>query len=48
MDEKLICLGCKKEMKKANIETEEGDWYVGWLCGCRAENGNDRIKEGEK
>lgn len=30
-----ICPYCKDDMVKAVIQTDEGDWYVAWLCACK-------------
>ena len=33
----FICPDCGAPIKKANVQNEEGDWSVHWLCGCKVD-----------
>ena len=33
----LACPDCGEELVKGQLELEDGDWLVVWLCGCEAE-----------
>lgn len=33
----LACPDCGEELVKGQLELEDGDWLVVWLCGCEAD-----------
>jgi hypothetical protein len=33
----MECPDCGEELVKGQLELEDGDWLVVWLCGCEAE-----------
>ena len=36
-DKRPFCPDCGEVMVKTHIETEDGGWITGWLCGCKKE-----------
>ena len=47
IESELVCPYCNEELVRTHIQNEEGDWYMGWLCGCKSEMNEPEEKRSE-